>query len=119
MPGHHYDVHVIESVANVEPLTPGEPAASDRDVYWSGEAESPEAATEIARRTWGEKYGESAPADAEVRITLGPKVCPACEGRGWQPRYLPPGLHDPGDDAPLGSARKRRCPDCLGSGERH
>jgi hypothetical protein len=118
MPRHHYDIDVIEPVTNIKPLEPNEPALGDRDVNWSGDAESPETATELALSAWVEKYGQSAPANVEVRVTLGPKVCPKCEGRGWLARYLPHGLHDPGDDAPLGSARKRRCPDCLGSGAR-
>jgi len=116
MPGHHYDVHVVEPVANVKPLEPGEPALSDGDVLWSGEAESPEAARRLALDAWTEEYGESTPAEAEIRVKLGPKVCPRCEGRGRLTRYMPPGLRDPGDTAPLGSAEKRRCPDCLGNG---
>ncbi len=115
---HLYDVHVIEPVTDIKPVEPGELVLGDRNVYWSGEAESPETATEIALRAWVEKYHEEPPADAEVRVMPGPKVCPTCEGRGWLPRYLPPGLIDPGDGAPLGSARKRRCPDCIGSGVR-
>lgn len=116
---HHYDVHIVEPIADMKPIGPGEPTPTVRDVYWSCEAESPEAATGIARGAWVEKYGESPPADVGIRVIPGPQVCPTCEGRGRLPRYLPPGLTDPGDGAPLGSAKKRTCPDCLGSGVQH
>jgi hypothetical protein len=112
---HRYDVHIVEPLDLAVPIEPGAPTPELRDLWTSVEATSPEAAVEIARPRWREKYGEDVPSDAEAKVTPRADVCSRCRGRGW---VVPPGVIDPGDDAPLGSARKRTCPECLGSGKR-
>lgn len=114
-----YDVLLSAPLAELaEPIRPGEPIPELFDAWWSGDAESPETAVEAARAVWRQKYGQAPPADAQVKVTIGPDVCPRCEGRKWIERYVPLGLVGRGDDAELGSARKRTCPDCAGKGNR-
>lgn len=112
-----YDALISEPVW-ADSIEPGQPYPEVQDAWWSGEADSPEEATERARAEWLTKYGEEPPPDAEVKVTPGSEVCTTCEGRGWVPRYTPPGVIDPGDESPLGSAAKRTCPDCAGSRKR-
>jgi hypothetical protein len=110
----HYEVLISEPVWR-DSIEPGEPYPEMTDAWRSGDAESPEQAVERARAVWRERYGEDPPGDAEVKVTPGPNVCPRCEGRGWLQRSTA-GLIDPGEDSPLGSAAKRTCPDCAGTG---
>lgn len=109
----HYDAYISEPIG-LEEVGSGEEYTEFMDAFWSGEADSPEAAQANVRAAWAEKYDDDPPADAEVKITPGPLVCPRCEGRGRLKRYAP-GI-DPGPDSPLGSARQRTCPDCAGTG---
>jgi hypothetical protein len=119
MAPHRYDVHICEPLADIaKPSKPGEPTPEHLDLLTSVEALSPEAAVEVARSRWRQKYSERAPADAEVIVTRGPDVCPRCAGRGWLPWDVSPDVADSGADRALGSESKRTCPDCLGSGER-
>jgi hypothetical protein len=108
-----YDAYISEPIGLKE-VGSGEPYTEFMDASWSGEAGSPEAAAANVRAAWRKKYGDDPPADAEVKVTPGPLVCPRCQGRGKLERYAP-GI-DPGPASPLGSARERTCPDCAGTG---
>lgn len=110
-----YDVYIAERF-ELEPIEPGQTYPGQfKDASWSGEADSPESAIDNVRAEWRRKYNEDPPVDAEVKIELGPNVCPRCEGRGWRPGDTY-GLPDPGEASPLGSTAKRRCQPCNGTG---
>ena len=109
-----YDVYIVEQF-DFEPEPGRDYAEDEKDVWWSGGADSPEAAVENCNSEWRWKHGEYPPGDVEVKVELGPNVCPHCEGRGWGPGDTY-GLADPGDDSPLGSTAKRICNPCAGTG---
>jgi hypothetical protein len=111
----HYDV-VITEPSGLDAIEPGQPYGDLMQAGWSGNADSPESAIKNAKADWLRKYEDDPPTDAEIKVELGPNVCPLCEGRKWVRRMVPGGTIDPGDDSPLGSAAKRTCPKCLGSG---
>ena len=111
----HFDVYIVE-LFDLQPIQPGQPYPDEPiDAFWSGEADSPESAIEHAKAEWRRRYDQEPPADAEIKVTPGPNVCPHCEGRGWVPGYTY-GLPDPGEDSPLGSTAKRICKPCAGTG---
>jgi hypothetical protein len=66
-----FSVHIGETSTSFEaPIKPNEPTPVARDVYWEGEAEDEEAATEAGYRAWDEKYGSGRqPVGAVLRIT--------------------------------------------------
>jgi hypothetical protein len=113
---HQYKVFLAEPISeSAKPIQPGEPFPDVSGVEWAGYAESPAAATELARPEWKATFGVDCPEDAEVTVTPGPKVCEHCEGRGKEPRSSY-GLRDPGESWPLGSALTRTCRECSGTG---
>ena len=116
-----YFVMISDPITDDLTVAAGTPIRPVRDVWWNGEAESPEEARRIALEQaaieWPNKYaGDELPADPAISVQLGPNVCSTCLGRGWVPRYLPLGVIDPGPNWPLGSAARRRCPICDGKG---
>jgi hypothetical protein len=90
MPAPRYLVLISEPVETDITVGPGEPTPEVRDVWWEGDADSAEAAREIAMNAaaslWREKHGEDMPENPLVSVQLGPDVCPTCQGRGWVPR---------------------------------
>lgn len=105
-PNAHEYVVVIGDPVHMDSVSPGQPFPEARSVFWQGTAESPEAAgsaaLEAAAVSWPEKYRDALPADPMITTQPGPKVCRACEGRGWV--SLPSGRH--------------RCTPCDGDGRR-
>jgi hypothetical protein len=109
-----YHVYIIER-SELQPIKAGSDYPSDpMDAYWSGEAESPELAIEDGGAEWRRKYDADPPIDVEVKVELGPGVCPHCQGRGWVPGDTY-GLADPGEHALLDATARRTCRACLGT----
>jgi hypothetical protein len=97
-----YEVKIAESVADA------------REILWTGDADSREAALRLGRATWLAKWGTAVPDDAVLEVTLRSPPCPACGGTGVVHRYLSCGPVDPGM-GPRGTARWVRCWDCAGT----
>jgi hypothetical protein len=110
----YYEIHLCEDDA-LKAIEPGQQYGEFQDAFWSGYARSPEEAVarcEDERR----RKNSSEPDEVTFQITPGPDVCRVCGGRGHTPVFLPTGLIDPGQVAPLGSASVRKCRRCIGTG---